>query len=77
MNNKMVINIYLSTIKSKKQNNEKRKRNVLIDMERILMVARWEGVWGLGENSEGIKKYTLIFTEKSWGHKVQYREYSQ
>ena len=48
MNNKMVINIYLSTIKSKKQNNEKRKRNVLIDMERILMVTRWEGAGGDG-----------------------------
>ena len=40
-------------------------RNRIADTESILMVARWEGVWGLGENSEGIKKYTLIFTEKS------------
>ena len=47
MNNKMAINTYLSTIESKKQTTQRRNRNRIMDMESILMVARWEG--GVGE----------------------------
>ena len=46
MNNKMAINIYLSTIESKKQNKlAEQKQN---QREKVLMVARWEGAWGDG-----------------------------
>ena len=31
-----------------------------MDMERVLMVARWEGMWGNGCRGEGIKKYKLL-----------------
>ena len=55
----------------------KKKRNALIDTENILTVARWEGACGLGEKGEGIKGYTLVITDQSWGRKVQHREYSQ
>ena len=42
MNNKMTINTYLSTIESKKQTKQTR-RDRIMDVESILMVARWEG----------------------------------
>ena len=42
MNNKMAINMYLSTIESKKQTKQTRTEKVM-NMERVLMVARWEG----------------------------------
>lgn len=32
------------------------------------------GVRGLSENSKGIKKYKLVITEQSQGHKVQHTE---
>ena len=41
----------------------KQNRNRLIDSENILTVARWEGVEGMGEKGEGIKKYKLVVTE--------------
>ena len=41
------------------------------------MVARGEGVGGLDEKSEGIKKYRLVVTKQSWRCKVQHREHSQ
>ena len=40
------------------------------------MVARGEGVGGLGEKGEGIKKSKLVVTEQTQGCKVQHREYS-
>ena len=45
MNNKMAINMYPSTIESKNKLNKNRDR--IMDMESVLMVARWEG--GLGD----------------------------
>ena len=47
-----------------------------IDTENRLMVARGEGVGGLGEKGEGIKKSKLVVTEQTQGCKVQHREYS-
>ena len=38
-------------------------RNRLIDIENILMVARWDGVWWGRGKDEGIKKYKLVVTE--------------
>ena len=38
-------------------------RNRLIDTENKLMVARGEGVGGLGEKCEGIKDYNLVVTK--------------
>ena len=35
----------------------------LMDTENTLMVARWEGVAGLGDKGEGIKEYRLAVTE--------------
>ena len=36
-------------------------RNRIIDIENVLMVARWErGVKGMGEIGEGIEKYKLV-----------------
>ena len=34
-----------------------------VDTENIFMVARWEGVVGMGIKGEEIKKYKLIVTE--------------
>ena len=53
----------------------KQNRNRIIDTENDLMVARWEGNKGYEQKSEGIKKYKLVVTEKSWGHKIQHRKY--
>ena len=46
MNNKMAINTYLSTIESKKQTKQTRRTERIMDVETLLVVARWEGVWG-------------------------------
>ena len=44
MNSKMAINTYLSTIETKNTNEaNKKNRGGIMDMESILMVARWEG----------------------------------
>ena len=48
MNNKMTKNMYLSTIESKKQTENKKNRDRIMDTESILMGARWEGLWGNG-----------------------------
>ena len=56
MNNKMAIHTYLSTIDFKKQTKQTRtKTDRIMDKERILMVARREGLWGL--RGEGMKKH--------------------
>ena len=60
MNSKMAINTYL--IGSKNKINQQ-NRNRIIDKENILMVAKWEGGWGNGRKSEGIKKCKLVVTE--------------
>ena len=46
MNNKMSLNMYLSTIEFKNKLRRK-NRDKIMNMESILMVARWEG--GEGE----------------------------
>ena len=38
-------------------------RNRLIGTGNILIVARWEGGWRIGEKGEEIKKYKLVVTE--------------
>ena len=48
MNNKMVINKYLSTIESKKTKMNKQNKNKLIDIENTFTVAQWEGFRGDG-----------------------------
>ena len=35
------------------------------------------GVGGMSKKGEGIKKYKLVFTEQSWGCKIQHRKYKQ
>ena len=46
MNNKMAKNIILSTIGYKKQTKKNKNRDRIMDMEKVLMVARWEGYMG-------------------------------
>ena len=53
----------------------KQNSNRLADTENILMVARGERGWRLGEKGGGIEKYRLVVTEQSWGREVQHREY--
>ena len=43
MKNKMAINTYLSTSESRKQTKQRRKMDIIVDTEDILMVARWQG----------------------------------
>ena len=59
--------IYMWNLKNKVN---KWNRNTLIDTEDKLIVARWEGIWGLGEKGEGIKEYKLAITNSPGG--VQY-----
>ena len=49
----------------------------LIESENRPMVARGEGVGGLGVRGEGIEKYRLVVTEQARGCKVQHGKYSQ
>ena len=46
MKNKMVTNIYLSTIEYKKQTKRTRTEIEVWNAERVLMIARWEGFLG-------------------------------
>ena len=46
MNNKMATNTYLTTIGSKKTHYANKNRDRIMDMESVLMVARWEGRGG-------------------------------
>ena len=55
MNNKMAINIYLSTTESKKQTKQTRRTGTESQMESVLMVTRWEVVWGMGEEGRGLR----------------------
>ena len=43
MKNKMAKNTNQSTIESKKQTKQTNNRDRILDMERVLMVARWQG----------------------------------
>lgn len=70
------MNIYLSTTESKKQNRQEEPRQNH-GIRGVLMVARWEEGWGVGEKGEWVKKYKLVIEEYSWGCKVQLRECSQ
>ena len=48
----------------------KQNRNKITDTVNILMIDRWKvGVGGIGEKEEEIKKYELVVTKYSWGHK--------
>ena len=49
----MAINTYLSTIESKKQTKQTRRTERIMDVENVLTVARWEGVWGNGWGGKG------------------------
>ena len=51
--------------------------NRLIDTENKLMVARREGVGGMGEKGAGIKKYKLVVAGWSQEHGVQHRKCGQ
>ena len=62
-NNKMAINTYLSIIESKKENKWANRTETDSDKENILTVARWEGVGGMDEKGEGIKKFKFVVTE--------------
>ena len=65
MNNKMATNTYLSTNESTKTNTENKQAEDK-QMHRYrehFTVARWEGLWGMEEKGEGIKKNELIVTE--------------
>ena len=42
----MAINAYPSTIEAKKQTKKNKNRDRIMDMEKVLMVARWEGYMG-------------------------------
>ena len=55
MNNRMTINTGLSTIKSKKQSKQTRRTGTESQMESVLMVTRWEVVWGMGEEGRGLR----------------------
>ena len=37
----------------------KQNRNRFVNTENTLMIARWEGVWRLGEKDEEIKSYKI------------------
>ena len=77
MNNNMAITTYLLRIESKEQNKQRSRTEADSDTENILTVAKWEGVGGMGEKGEGMKKHKLVVTEQSWEYQVQQREYSQ
>ena len=47
MNNKMAVNTYPSVMESKKQTKQT-NRGRIMDMENVLVVARWEEVWRNG-----------------------------
>ena len=56
----MTINTYLSTTEYKiTKLTSKQNRNRLTDTESILMIAKWEKCWGVGEKGEGINNYKL------------------
>ena len=77
MRNKMAINTYLSTVESKKQNEQaEQKQNYRHEECFHGCQIQW-GVRRLGGNGEGIKKYELVVTEQSWGSKIQHREQSR
>ena len=46
-----------------KKINQQQTRNILIDTENRLMIAREERVWGAGKKGEGIEKYRLVVLE--------------
>ena len=59
MNNKMAINTYLSTIDSK---NKISRTETDTQIQRTFCQLP-DGVWGLGEKYDGIKKYKLVVLE--------------
>ena len=46
MNSKMAKNTHLSTFEAKNQSKKNKNRDRIMDMEKVLMVARWEGYMG-------------------------------
>ena len=57
--------------------NNKQNRNKLIDSENILMVARGEADFGMGEKGERIKRCKLPLIKIVTGRKLQHGEYSR
>ena len=55
MNNKMVINIYLSTTESKKRTKQTKRTETESWILSVLMAARWEEMWGKGEEVRGLR----------------------
>ena len=57
------MNTYLSTVEYKKQNKWTNRTETVMDTENILIVARQEACWGMGERGKEINKYKLVVTE--------------
>ena len=57
----MTSNTYLSTIESKNKIKNRQNSNRIIDTETVLVVARWERVWGIGKESKGTKVQTSSY----------------
>ena len=66
MNNKIALNINLSTIKSKKQNKGTSRKETDSDTENIMMIARWKVVGGMGEKVKGLRR-TILLIQNSNG----------
>ena len=58
----MAINTYLSTIESNKQNQRTSRTETDTQIQRTFCQLP-DGVWGLGEKYDGIKKYKLVVLE--------------
>ena len=65
MNKKMAINTYLSTSESEKQTKQTRTDRTM-GVESVLMVARWEGCGGTGEEVRGVRS-TNRWSQNSHG----------
>ena len=59
----MIINTYLSTVESKKQNKQTCRTETESQIQRMFSwLPQGRGVGELGEKGEGIKKYKFIVT---------------
>lgn len=65
----MTVIFNLSTLESKKKNKQAKQKQIHKYREHFNGCQMRGGL-------EGINKYKLVFTEQSWGYKVQHREYS-
>ena len=55
MNNKMTINVYLSTVESKNQTKQTRRTEMIMGTGSISMVPRCEGCVGTSEEVRGLR----------------------